>query len=109
MNKPFKGIRITGLDLLRTARSPKSSRLRHIHLTLSDTPPREWIEFFNQERSVPRQLWRHAWIEGRYIVVDCVPEEIDRHLSDLKEEVESANKMIIALAAKREEALVRRR
>jgi hypothetical protein len=42
-------------------------------------------------------MWRHAWIEGQYIVVDCVPEEIERyHLKDLKEDVANANAKYIS-------------
>ena len=37
-------------------------------------------------------MWREAWIEGNFIVVDCVPEEIEQyHLRDLKEDVAKTN------------------
>jgi hypothetical protein len=37
-------------------------------------------------------MWRHAWIEGEYIVIHCVPDEIEKyHANDIKEDVKSAN------------------
>ena len=37
-------------------------------------------------------MWREDWIEGNFIVVDCVPEEIEQyHLRDLKEDVAKTN------------------
>jgi len=94
MNSPaFTDIRIVDLDVELTRPSTKASGLRHMFLRLSNDPPLEWIEFFNAERRFPRHsMWRHAWIEGQHIVVDCVPEEIERHhLPYLKEEVSTAN------------------
>lgn len=67
--------------------------MRDMYLELSQTPPSGWSGFFDQERSFPRHsMWRRAWIEGKHIVIDCVPEELERyHLSDLKEDVSNAN------------------
>jgi hypothetical protein len=108
MKKPFEDIRITGLDALRTEQSPTASGLRLMHLTLSDSPSGEWIEFFDQERSFPRHtMWRRAWIAGTNIVVDCVPEEIERHLGDLKEDVANANRKFIEWAKKQGEEMMR--
>jgi hypothetical protein len=37
-------------------------------------------------------MWRKAWVEGNYIIVHCVPDELAKyHLSDLKQDVKSAN------------------
>jgi len=37
-------------------------------------------------------MWRDAWIEGEYIVVHCVPDEIEKyHANDLKEDVTNSN------------------
>jgi len=44
-------------------------------------------------------MWRHAWIEGRYIVIDCVPEEIEKyHLQDLKQDVMNSNRKYVQWA-----------
>ena len=37
-------------------------------------------------------MWRRAWIEGRYIVVHCVPDEVKKyHLNDIKQDVSNTN------------------
>lgn len=89
----FKDIKIIDLDVDKTKPSNNSSGLRQMHLKLSSAPPSEWISFFNEERRFPRHsMWRNAWIDGHYIVVDCVPEEIEEyHLNDLKQDITNAN------------------
>lgn len=93
MSTAFEDIRITGLDENATRASDKGSAMRLMHLTLSKSPPSNWSTLFEQERQFPRHnMWRRAWIEGRYIVVDCVPEEIEQyHLADLKQDVANSN------------------
>jgi len=89
----FTDIAIIGLDVDATKPSQAASGLRHMYLQLSVEPPSEWQQLFDQERRFPRHsMWREAWVEGRHIVVDCVPEEIERyHLRDLNEDVAKAN------------------
>ena len=89
----FKDIIIVGLDVDKTQPSDKASGLRHMFLRLSERPGNDWVKIFEGERSFARQsMWRDAWIEGNYIVVDCVPEEIEKyHLKDLKEDVSNSN------------------
>jgi hypothetical protein len=37
-------------------------------------------------------MWQKAWIDGQYIVLDCVPNEIEKyHLNDLKLDVQNTN------------------
>jgi hypothetical protein len=64
-----------------------------MYLTLSEQPPSVWSEIFDAERQFPRHsMWRRAWIQGDSIVVDCVPEELEKyHLRDLKEDVANSN------------------
>jgi len=90
----FADVTIVDLDVDRTEPSGKAAGLRHMHLRLSGEPPEEWVESFNNSRRFPRHgMWRHAWIEGAHIVVDCVPDEIEQyHLADLKQDVAVANK-----------------
>jgi hypothetical protein len=89
----FTDIKIIGLDVDATQPSQAAAGLRHMYLRLSTQPSSEWQELFNQERQFPRHTrWREAWIEGNFIVVDCVPEEIEQyHLRDLKEDVAKTN------------------
>jgi hypothetical protein len=89
----FTDIAIIGLDVDATKPSQAASGLRHMYLQLSAEPPSEWQQLFNQGRRFPRHsMWRDAWVEGRHIVVDCVPEEIEQyHLRDLKEDAAKTN------------------
>ena len=94
MSKDFENIMIVDLDVDMTRHSNKASGLRHMFLRLSSRPPTDWVRIFDNERGFPRHtMWRKAWVEGQHIVVDCVPEEIERyHLRDLKEDVANANR-----------------
>jgi hypothetical protein len=89
----FTDIKITGLEVDATQASDRAPGLRHMYLRLSASPPAEWQQLFDNERQFPRHtMWREAWIEGNFIVVDCVPEEIEQyHLRDLKEDVAKTN------------------
>jgi hypothetical protein len=89
----FADIKIIGLDVDATQPSQAAAGLRHMYLHLSARPSSEWQQLFDQERQFPRHsMWRKAWIEGNFIVVDCVPEEIEQyHLRDLKEDVAKTN------------------
>ncbi|MGH7249662.1 MAG: hypothetical protein ACREGC_01690 [Minisyncoccia bacterium] len=93
MSAKFEPIRILDLDVDKTQPSRTASGLRLMHLKLSAHPTAEWAQLFKNQRQFPRHsMWREAWIEGRDIVVDCVPEEIKQyHLRDLKEDVGAVN------------------
>ena len=93
MSASFTDIRIIRLDTGATQQSPTAPGLRHMYLSLSERPPRVWSQIFNAERQFARHsMWRRAWIQGNYIVVDCVPEELEKyHLNDLKQDVGSSN------------------
>jgi hypothetical protein len=89
----WEEIRIVGLDAKKTQPLDEAEGLRRMFLQISSLPTKEWINIFINERSFPRHnMWRSAWIEGLYIVVDCVPQEIGQyHLRDLKEDVANTN------------------
>lgn len=89
----FEDIRIVDLDNSRSVKPDASKALYHMYLKLSTRPPGEWAEIFTAERRFPRHtMWRHAWSEGEYIVIHCVPDELERiHLKDLKQDVSRAN------------------
>lgn len=89
----FDDLRIVGIDKGRAYRPDPEKHLFHIYLELSAHPPQEWVQIFDAERQFPRHtMWRHAWLEGQYIVVHCVPEEIKKyHLRDLKQDVAQSN------------------
>ena len=88
-------LKIVSLDTSLTKPSSSGgSAMRDMYLELSEVPPSGWSNFFDQERNFPRHsMWREARIKGKYIVIDCVPEELENyHLSDLKEDVLNANR-----------------
>jgi hypothetical protein len=89
----FTDIKIVDLDVARTRSSDKAPGLRHMFLKLSAPPPGKWAEILVQERTFPRHtMWRDAWIEDDYLIVDCVPEELEsHHLRDLKQDVAPSN------------------
>jgi hypothetical protein len=92
MSAKFEPIRIVELDIDRTLPSQKASGLRLMHLKLSAHPHADWVQLFENQRRFPRHtMWRDASVSGWYIVVDCVPEELQQHLSDLKEDVTAVN------------------
>jgi TIR domain len=89
----FENIRIVGVDRSRLFRPDPGRRLYHVYFELSDRPPPEWCQMFEAERELPRHaMWRRAWVEGKYVVVHCEPEEVEaHHLADLKEDVATSN------------------
>jgi hypothetical protein len=107
----FTDIKIIGFDVDATQPSQTVPGLRHMYLQLSVAPSSEWQQLFDQERQFPRHsMWRKAWIEGNFIVVDCVPEEIEQyHLRDLKEDVAKTNQNYRSYLARVAEAQKKRR
>ena len=89
----FDDIRIVGVDKARTYRPDPEKLLYHVYFELSAHPPQEWVQIFEVERQFPRHtMWRHAWVEGNYVVVHCVPEEVKKyHLRDIKRDVANSN------------------
>lgn len=89
----FVDITIVDLDTNKSYVPDPGVGLYNMYLKLSRGPSEEWQQIFDAERSFPRHsMWRRAWIEGDYIVVYCVPEELERyHLRDLREDVEKSN------------------
>ncbi len=93
MDIDFIDIKIVSLEDDMTVESPNNPALRYIYLKLSQTPPPLWQKHFVESRKVARHTkWRHIWIDRKFLVVECVPEEIEtHHLSDLKKDVYYAN------------------
>lgn len=89
----FDDIRIIGLNDSKTYKPNPEKLLYDIYLELSSYPPMDWRDIFKAERIFPRHsMWRQAWIESSYIVVNCVPDELEKyHLNDLKQDVANSN------------------
>ncbi len=93
MEIDFIDIKIVSLEDEMTVQSHDEPSLRYIYLKLSRTPPPLWQTYFKESRKIARHPhWRKAWIDRKYIVVECVPEEIETyHLKDLKQDLAKAN------------------
>ena len=101
----IESFKIVGLAVDRTkpSRNRDAAAMRQMHLQLSGSPDGDWIRIFDEERKFPRHSgWRHAWIDRNCIVIDCVPDEIEKcHLSDLKTDVENTNRKFAELQQQR--------
>jgi hypothetical protein len=93
MESDFTEIKIVDLADEMTVASFDHPQLQLIFLRLSQTPPPIWQSYFKELRNVSRHPhWRKAWIDRRFIVVECLPDEIEAyHLRDLKQDVARAN------------------
>ena len=93
MEIDFIDIKIVELADDMTVESPNNPALRYIYLKLSQTPPPLWQKYFAESRKIARHArWRHIWIDRKFLVVECVPAEIEtHHLNDLKQDVAFAN------------------
>lgn len=89
----FQDICILDVDKEKTYNPNPEKALYNVYFQLSEHPPSEWVEIFDAERQFPRHtMWRKAWVEGKYVVVYCVPEEVKRyHLRDIKQDVDTCN------------------
>jgi len=94
MEIDFVDIKIVSLEDEMTVESPARPPLLHVFLRLSQTPPPLWLTYFKESRKVSRHPhWRHAWIDRKFIIVECPAEEIEKyHLNDLRHDVAQANK-----------------
>jgi hypothetical protein len=81
------------LDLGKSYNPDPQYALYNMYLRLSRTPPEEWQEIFDAERRFPRHtMWRKAWIEDSHVIVQCVPEELEKyHMRDLVDDVKNCN------------------
>jgi hypothetical protein len=93
MQNDFVDVKIVGLEDDLTVQSHDNPALTYVYLRLSQTPPPLWKSHFKELRKISRHThWRNAWIDRKYIVVECIPEEIELyHLNDLKQDIAKAN------------------
>ena len=89
----FIDINIIGVDKQKTQPSSDSPFLFNVHFELTNNPPKKWTEIFNGERNFPRHsMWRRAYISGKYVIVDCPLEELEKyHIKDIKEDIQNTN------------------
>jgi hypothetical protein len=94
MEIDFLDIRIVSLEDEMTVESPNQPSLRYVYLKLSQTPPPLWQNYFKESRKMARHPhWRNAWIDRKFVVIECKFEEIETyHLNDLKQDLAQANR-----------------
>ncbi|MFX0199582.1 MAG: hypothetical protein ACFFCW_25960 [Candidatus Hodarchaeota archaeon] len=89
----FEDIKITGVDKSKVYQPDPKKLLYHVYFRLSDRPPSEWGQIFEEEHRFPRHtMWRRAWVEGQYIVVHCPLDEVKDRLRDISQDVANTNK-----------------
>jgi hypothetical protein len=88
----FEDIRILGIDKEKVYNPDETKQLYNVFFSLSGTPPSDWVQIFEEERRFPRHgRWRHAWTEGRSLIVHCPLDEVKLHSEDLKQDVANSN------------------
>jgi len=94
MESDFADIRIVSLEDEMMVVSPRFPSLFYIYLRLSQTPPPLWKDHFKKSRAISRHThWREAWIDRKFIVVECLTDELEKyHLNDLRQDIAKANK-----------------
>jgi hypothetical protein len=109
MQRLSEDIRITGIDIPKCHAVPDHPRVQRIYLILSDLPCSDWQTIFLRECGVTRQtLSPEARIEGSFILLDCIPEELEQnHLEYLKEDVKNTNTQFRLLLTQRQEEALR--
>ena len=79
-NEAFDDIRIVDMNETKTHNPDLTKLLYNIYFHLSDYPPTEWAQLFDQEHRFPRHtMWRRAWIEGDCIVRHAALNEVQEH------------------------------
>ena len=91
--------------------SPVRPALRYIYLRLSQTPPPLWESYFKESRKVSRHPhWRRAWIDRKYVIVECLPEEVEKyHLNDLKQDIAYANQHYRQYSQRQNQAKIKKK
>ncbi len=95
MDTDFTDIKIVSLEDEMTVVSPEHPSLFQVFFKLLQTPPPLWQKHFKDQRKIARHPhWRRAWLDRKFIVVECLPAEIETyHLNDLRQDVAKANQL----------------
>jgi hypothetical protein len=98
-------IRMTGLDDKACRAVERGSALMRMVITLSDSAPSEWAEYFEHAwQNHIYMMKRRAYVSGSTLQIDCVPDELEKdHIPELKKVIEQTNRAYAAYHAKREQ------
>ena len=93
MDTDFVDIKIVSLEEEMMVESPVRPELFYVYFKLSHAPIPLWQSAFEEARRVSRHPhWRRAWVDRKFIVVECLPDEIEKyHLNDLKQDIAKSN------------------
>jgi hypothetical protein len=89
----FQDLKIVGFEERSVRPSNRAAGLRQMPLLLSSTAPPGWASLLEAkcERNWSQNKRRSISVGGVYIYVDCVPEELNAILQDLKPMVATTN------------------
>ena len=99
-----EAIRIVGYDSTRSKKH--GTAMFDIYLNLSDFPLHVWTQMFEKHWKLETyNMKRDAWIEDKYLVLHCIPEEVDKyHLERLKSVVDKTNQDFASYVSERDKA-----
>lgn len=88
----FQDIKITGMNDEESSKLDPSMALFDIVLTLSESAPYEWADYFNQRWEQHFYMMkRRASVSGARLTIYCVPEELESHVTELKKVIGETN------------------
>ena len=88
----FQDITITGMSDEESTKPDPNMALYNIVLTLSESAPYEWADYFEQRwKQHFYMMKRRVSISGSRLTICCVPEELQSHLSELKKVIKETN------------------
>lgn len=85
-----KGIKVVGVDNIRTHTLDSEHQIYNVYFELSIVPPNEWKKIFEEQYSAKPQTSK-KYVDGRHIVVQCLFSEIEENLQTLRKEATKTN------------------
>lgn len=87
----FQKIQIIGFNEAASNSSGRGS-LMNMHLELSASPAMQWLDLFDQNwKQHFYMLKRHVNVSGAELIVECMPDELQGHIDELKKVVAETN------------------
>lgn len=87
----FEEIKFVGVDNIRTHKSNPEKASYAVYFELSKVPTIEWSQIFEENHLVNKATLRRVWIDGKYIVIECLINEIVDIVEDVKKEITKTN------------------
>lgn len=79
------------MDNIRTHKPDPEKPPYNVYFELSMVPPGEWKQIFEEQQPTKQSTSPPAWIDGRHVVVQCLFNEIEKKLRDIRHEVAKTN------------------